>query len=94
MRDEVLAEWLLEENVHRLHVHCHVSGGLVLGRAAWRDRIFRRELPLVLEALAHGDRDLLAANPELGRASVLVHFHAAGEQLDRVEDWGTIGEYG
>ena len=32
MRDEVLAEWLEDEDGPALHVYCHVSGGLVLDR--------------------------------------------------------------
>src|SRR5512136_237420 len=48
MRDEVTAEWMAGADGLELHVHCHVSGGVVLGGAAMRDAIFRRELPLVL----------------------------------------------
>lgn len=43
MRDEVLAEWRREPEDPALHVDCHVSGGLVLGSAGWRDAIFRQE---------------------------------------------------
>ena len=93
MRDEVLAEWLMEENGPTLHVHCHVSGGIALGTAAWRDAIFRRELPLVLEALRHGDRGLYRAQPELSRAPVLVHFHSARTVYDRVDSWGVVADY-
>jgi hypothetical protein len=94
MRDEVLAEWCEDGDALQLHVHCHVSGGLVLGRAAWRAAIFRRELPLVLEALSYGDREVLAVRPELVRAKVIVHFHAARDDLDRAEEWGLVGDYG
>jgi hypothetical protein len=47
MRDEIVAEWRGSEPVS-LHVHCHVSGGLVLlAPAALRNSIFEREMPLV-----------------------------------------------
>ena len=36
MRDEVLAEWREDDDGPALHVHCHVSGGLVFGTAGWR----------------------------------------------------------
>lgn len=42
MRDEVLAQWDVEENVPSLHVHCHVSGGMLIGSANWRESIFHR----------------------------------------------------
>ena len=93
MRDEVLAEWRVSGEAYELHVHCHVSGGLVLGGATWRDAIFRRELPLVLVALAYGDLELLDTHPGLRQAAILVHFHATRADLDRVENWGSVGEY-
>jgi Staygreen protein len=52
LRDEVLAEWLPDdgrtEPAVALHVTCHVSGQeRWLAPPALRDRIFRREMPLV-----------------------------------------------
>jgi hypothetical protein len=93
MRDEVLAEWRLEGAGPELHVHCHVSGGLVFGSAAFRDAIFRRELPLVLEAFRSGDRHLFAARPDLDDAPIRVHFHSTRSRYDRVETWGTPARY-
>jgi hypothetical protein len=94
MRDEVLAEWREEETGgFSLHVHCHVSGGLVFGSAGMRDAIFRCELSLVLEALRFGDRLLFEARPELDRAPVQVHFHAKQARYNRVEAWGTPADY-
>ncbi len=90
MRDEVLAEW---QEGPALHVHCHISGGVVFGTAALRDAIFRRELPLALEALRWGDRAFFAAHPELDRAPIWVHFHATQPRYRRVERWGTPADY-
>lgn len=92
MRDEVLAEWHFGDE-SELHVHCHVSGGLVLGSAGWRDSIFRRHLPMVLETFRYGDRMLFEAYPELEQAQIRVHFHASQERYDRKEDWGKLGDY-
>ncbi len=93
MRDEVIAEWRIDENEPSLHVHCHVSGGLVFGRAAWRDRILRREMPLVLEALRCGDRSLYDLHPELDRSTIWVHFHSTSNRHDGIERWGTLQQY-
>ena len=48
-----------------LHVHCHISGGHVLLNfiAQFRFWIFRKELPVVLEAFRHGDRVLFEKFP-------------------------------
>jgi hypothetical protein len=92
MRDEVVAMW--ETGVEpALHVHCHVSGGFVLGSASWRDAIFRRHLPMVMTAFRYGDRVLFEQYPALDDAQALVHFHARQQRFDRTESFGTLGDY-
>ena len=93
MRDEVLAEWLSLSAQPELHVYCHVSGQLALGPAGWRAAIFRRELPLALEALCYGDRELIVAQPQLMQAPVWVHFHARQVKYNVIEHWGTVADY-
>jgi hypothetical protein len=95
MRDEVLAEWREEEESGRqaLHVHCHVGGGLVAGPAGWRYAIFKRELPLVLEAFRFGDRELFETHPELDQARILVHFNATQLRYNQIESWGAPSDY-
>lgn len=89
MRDEVLAEWQFL-NEPSFHVHCHVSGGFVLGSAGWRDSIFRKHMPLVLQAFRYGDRSLFDAHPELDNAQIFVHFHSSKAKYNRTEEWGTF----
>jgi len=93
MRDEVLAEWRQDTDALALHAYCHVSGGLVFGSAEMRDAIFRRELPLVLEAFRHGDGALYEGIPGLDRSPIWVHFMASTARYDRVERWGTPADY-
>jgi hypothetical protein len=93
MRDEVLAEWKHEGAQHSLHVYCHVSGGLALGRAKWRNAILRKHMRMVIEALRYGDRDLLSTNFAIEEARVQVHFRSLNPDYDRVEDWGALGSY-
>lgn len=93
MRDEVLAEWRRDEDGLALHVFCHVSGGLAFGPAAWRDVIFRRELPLVLEAFRYGDRALFEAQPALDTAPIVVHFRSSWRRYRRRERWGQPADY-
>lgn len=88
MRDEVLAEWDNENNLPCLCVHCHVSGGLLFGTAGWRESIFRRHMPMVLESFRYGDRKLFETHPELEDATIRVHFHRAKSGQDKTEDWG------
>lgn len=64
-RDEVVAEWRRVQGKMSLHVHCHISGGNFLHNfiANLRFYIFRKELPVVLEAFRHGDEELLKTYP-------------------------------
>lgn len=93
MRDEVLAEWGEATQGMALHVYVHVSGGFILGRAGWRAAIFRRELPLVLEAIRYGDNAFFMAHPECDHAPILVHFQSSNPQYDCIEEWGTLQAY-
>ena len=94
MRDEVLAELKQERQDFTLHIYCHVSGGLAIGTAGWRNNILHRHMRLVIEALHYGDRKLASGHPEFGKARVLVHFQSDDDRYNRVEDWGSLYAYG
>jgi hypothetical protein len=93
MRDEVTAEWQEAEDGPALHVFCHISGGVVFGTAAMRDEIFRRELPLVLEAFRFGDAALFQVQPELDNAPIWLHFESGNARYRKTERWGTPADY-
>ena len=93
MRDEVVAKWEELEGSPVLRVHCHVSGGLIIGSARWRYSIFQRHLKQVLQAFRHGDRELFERRSDLDTARVEVYFHSSNPDFDRVENWGSAGEY-
>jgi hypothetical protein len=93
MRDEVLAEWQTTASGTTLQLYCHLSGGLVFGSAGWRYLIFRRELPLVLEAMRYGDAGLYVAHPELDQAPIWVSYRARQRRYQRSERWGKPSDY-
>jgi hypothetical protein len=93
MRDEVLAELVQDKGCLELRVYCHVSGGLVIGTAKWRNDILHAELPLVMEAIRFADRTLLNSNPNLDMTPVKVFFQSSSPRYNRIEDWGVIGDY-
>jgi len=93
MRDEVLAEFTREEEGLVFKVYCHVSGGFVFGTAKLRYAIFRHELPLVLEAIRFGDRNLFEKIPNLDKTPVLIHFQSTDNRFNKVENWGTMADY-
>lgn len=93
MRDEVLGEWVSDQDQLALHIHLHVSGGLAFGPAKWRESLFKKHLPLVLEAICYGDQQFILAHPGCQYAPILVHFHAKQVKLNKVEIWKTVNHH-
>lgn len=92
-RDEVLAELKKDSAGLSLNVYCHVSGGLVFGRAKWRYNIFCSELSLALEAIRFGDKTFFDHDPKLDETPVLVHFKSTDKRYNKTEKWGSLGDY-
>jgi hypothetical protein len=93
MRDEVLGELVDCGEKFIIKIYCHVSGGIILGTARWRYSIFQSELPLVLEGIRYGDRDLFEQKPELDNATVQIHFQFNNERSNKIEIWPSISNY-
>ena len=93
MRDEVLAELTDEGDRPIFKVHCHVSGGFIIGTARWRYNIFHSELPLVLEAIRYGDRTLFEQNPQLDNTPVFIYFQSTNNRFNTVKNWRVMADY-
>lgn len=93
MRDEVLGEWVDERGSYFYHAYLNVDGEMGYVMATIRDFIFRRELPLALEAIRYGDRELFDVHTELDYSPIIVYFLSANPQFSRVENWGTFSDY-
>ncbi|TFD97118.1 staygreen family protein [Jeotgalibacillus salarius] len=93
MRDEVLAEWKMANGFPFLYVYVYVDGAFDPAVTAVRDAIFRRELPLALEAIRYGDRKFFAAHPALDSAPIWIHFDSTNPMYNKFENWGTPGYY-
>lgn len=93
MRDEVLAEWRACNGCAFLYVYIYVDGQFGPEAAAVRNAIFRRELPLALEAIRYGDGKLFAFHPQLDNVPIWIRFDSAMPQYDRFEYWGTPKDY-
>jgi hypothetical protein len=93
LRDEVLAELTKDPSQLVLNVHCHVSGGLVIGKAKWRYSIFCSELSLPLEAIRYGDKAFFEQDTQHDQTPVLVHFKSTDAKYNKIEKWGTMADY-
>lgn len=93
MRDEVIAEWRLYNGCPYLNVYVHVNGQSGSAEASVRNEIFRRELPLALEAIRYGDRRFFNEYPSLDNAPIWIHFGSNNPYYNRFEHWGSPGDY-
>ncbi|MBN1329745.1 MAG: hypothetical protein JXA54_09755 [Candidatus Heimdallarchaeota archaeon] len=62
MRDEVLGEWKINDQINEVHLYFHISGGFVFGWAKLRDTIIRSHLALVFQSIRYGERNLILKN--------------------------------
>ena len=93
MRDEVLAEWSMVNDEYALMVNVMVDNEKNPVMSAIRNDIFVKELPLALEAIVYGDRELLKSNPYLYKAPIYVKFNSVYPMFNRLELWGTLSDY-
>ncbi len=93
MRDEVLGEWRMNQGFPFLYVYVYIDGQFDPAVSAMRNEIFRRELPLALEAIRYGDRKFFAAHSELDHAPIWIHFDSTNPAYNQFEYWGTPNDY-
>lgn len=91
MRDEVLAEWQTHEGSPFLYATVYV--GEYGPATAVRDAVFRRELPLALEAIIYGDSDFYTEHPHLADAPIWISFNSQNSDFNKFEFWGTPQDY-
>jgi len=92
MRDEVLAEWQTYETNPFLYTYVYVGQFDPLITSI-RDTIFRRELPLALEAIRYGDSKFFIEYPQLDNAPIWVYFDSSNPDYNKFEYWGTPNDY-
>lgn len=95
MRDEVLGEWVNENEQYYYSVYLYIDGQFNPNpaAAAIRNKIFIRELPLALEAIRYGDNIFFSTHPELNYVPIIVYFVSTIPKFNRIENWGTFSEY-
>ncbi|MEL7646558.1 MAG: staygreen family protein [Sedimentibacter sp.] len=93
MRDEVLGEWIKNGDNYLYYVYLYVDGQFSPLEAQIRNYIFRRELPLALEAIRFGDRKFFSAHSELDSSPIIVYFLSTYPDYNKAENWGTFSDY-
>lgn len=93
LRDEILAYWQFSSDQPVLHIECHISGNETwLAPPFLRDYIFRREMPLVLNVINFAEAALLADNPAMAEAHVMVHLASHVPAYHATVMWGKLSD--
>ena len=92
MRDEVLAEWLINNRHYELHIYVHISGGFICGGAGFRDKIIRSHLPLVFDIFRFVEREKLNNDSSLRGAEFVVHFESRRKKYHKIERTGMFNQ--
>lgn len=93
MRDEVMGEWILNEEGYIYYVYLLVDGQFNPEIKAIREAVFRKELPLALEAIRYGDSKFFNTHQELDFVPIIVYFLSTDPMFNKVENWGTFSDY-
>jgi hypothetical protein len=92
-RDEVRGKWQCEDGQYFFYLTVWVNRGGSLLKAAVRNRIFRRELPLAIEAICFADQDFFRTHPALDQAPIYIHFQSSYSIFDSTEYWEVPADY-
>jgi hypothetical protein len=94
-RDEVLAKWSEEKGRYFFYVYVHVDSQPVkdITDSIRRYTIFKKELPLALEAIHFGDQVLFFLYPWLNFSTICIHFKSVYPPLCKIEYWKTLANY-
>lgn len=93
MRDEVLGEWYSFDDHLLYNAYLQVGGQLLDAVESIRNYIFRRELPLALEAIRYGDRQFFDTYPKMDQYPIFVYFLSDNPKYNKTEYWGTFADY-
>ncbi|MEG2109396.1 MAG: staygreen family protein [Clostridium sp.] len=93
IRDEVKLEWIEEDGKLILYGEVLIDGEGISGNERIRNNIFMKEMPLALQSVRYGDRELFENNEHLDCAIILIHFKSDIPKYDRVCNFGSMEMY-
>ena len=93
MRDEVLGEWRIYNGISFLYLYVCIDGEVENANPEIRNEIFRREMPLAIEAIRHGDNLFFSDNVILDQSQIWIQFYSKDPVYNKFEYWGVPMDY-
>lgn len=92
-RDEVRLEWAQIGARPILYGEVLIDGKNVPGNAKVRDTIFKKEMPLALQAIRYGDRAFFEANASRDLVPIMIQFISSNPTYNKLYSFGTMNDY-
>lgn len=93
LQDQVYLRWVKLNNKDLLYGNVLIDGDNITGNAKVRDEIFKREMPLALQAIYVADSPFFKAYPDLASTPVLISFNSSDPKYNKLYSYGAIGDY-
>lgn len=93
LQDQVYLKWDKLDNKDLLHGEVLIKGNGIDDNTEQRYEIFKREMPLALQAIYIADQPFFDANPGLSDTPVLIDFKSSDPKYDKLYSYGPIGNY-
>lgn len=91
-QSQVIGKWIKEDGEYEIHLRVLVSTNQN-SNAESRNKIFYRELGLVLEGIAFAETALLKSHPRLASTKIYIRFKSIDSKYDRTEYWHRLGHW-
>ena len=93
LRDEVRLQYIIVDRMPILYGEVVVDGMGIPGNPPVREAIFKREMPVALQAIRYADDALFTTYPELDNTPVYIQFISSNPDRNKLYDYGNIGDY-
>ena len=92
LRDELLLTWTYSDERLKL-IGQVVIDNEVIKNSRIRNIIFKKEMPLALQAIRYADRELFQLNKSLDDIPIEIQFISQSEKYNKLIEFGSMKEY-
>lgn len=93
LQDQVYLKWTTLNTKDLLYGEVLIDGNGIEDNSKQRYNIFKREMPLALQAIYIANQPFFDAHPELLDTPILIDFKSSSSQYNKLYSYGAIGSY-